>query len=65
MDVILWVLCAAFAVWELFAHFVARNRGAHTLSNRIWALEQRWPPARILVGVACAALFAHLTFQAF
>lgn len=62
-DIPLWLIVATFVGWEVFAHFVARNRGEHTLSNRIWALEKAWWPARVLVGAAVAVLFTHLTFQ--
>lgn len=59
-DLGLWAIIAAFVVWELFAHFVARNRGAHTLSNRVWALEHRYPLARTLVVALVGALGYHL-----
>lgn len=62
-DIPLWIICGAFVVWELFAHFVAKNREEHTLSNRIAALECRFPKTRIAVGLAVAVLFTHLTFQ--
>jgi hypothetical protein len=65
VDTILWVICACFGVWELFAHFVARNRGAHTLSNRIWAMQNRWPRTRWLVRGACVVLLLHLGYQTF
>lgn len=60
-DLPLWLLVAAFTGWELFAHFVARNRGEHTLSNRIWAAESRIPGFRVLVLAACLVLTTHLT----
>lgn len=65
-DLFLWLLCGAFVGWEGFAHYVARNRSAHTLSNRVWALERLigWL-ARVLVGAGTAALFLHLTFHLF
>ena len=63
-DIPLWLIVSAFVGWEVFAHFVARNRGEHTLSNRIWSLERKlgWP-GRTLVATAVAALFTHLVFQ--
>lgn len=60
MDWILWAIVGAFLVWEAYAHFVARNRGAHTLSNRIWALEQRWPKMRVVTVLVLVALVLHL-----
>lgn len=63
MDIILWLLVAAVVVWELFAHFVARNREAHTLSNRIWWMEKRFPKSRGVVVVACLVLLTHLAFH--
>ena len=63
LDLILWGLLVAFAGWEIYARFFARNRGAHTLSNRIWALEQRWPFTRFLVAAGIGALGYHLLFQ--
>lgn len=62
-DLPLWGIVAAFAVWEVFAHFVARNRGEHTLSNRVWALEARYPKTRVLVASLVALLFSHLVLQ--
>lgn len=61
LDVILWAICAAFVAWELFARFVARNRYAHTLSNRIWALEKRHPKTRVATAVVLLVLALHLT----
>lgn len=63
MDWILWVICAAFGGWEAYAHFVARNKGAHTLSNRIWALQRRYPKARVLTAVVLLVLSLHLTVR--
>lgn len=63
MDILLWFLVASFVLWEMFAHFVMRNREAHTLSNRIWWLEKRYPKTRVVVGLACLVLLLHLTFQ--
>lgn len=62
-DLPLWVIVGAFLVWEAFAHFVGRNRSSHTLSNRIWALEQRWPKTRAATAVACLVLALHLTVR--
>lgn len=62
LDIFLWALIALFVVWEAFAHFIAKNREAHTLSNRIWALEKKYPKSRILVVAAIALLFVHLVF---
>ncbi len=61
MDVILWLIVAAFILWELYAHFIGKNKSAHTLSNRIWALEKRWPKTRVLTVLACVLLILHLT----
>ena len=63
MDIPLWVMCGAFTAWEVFAHFVARNKQEHTLSNRIWALEQKYPKSRVAVAGAVFVLFTHLVFQ--
>lgn len=63
-DIPLWAIVGSFVGWELYAHFVAKNKAEHTLSNRIWRLEQKlgWP-GRGLVAAAVAVLFAHLVFQ--
>ena len=61
VDIILWLIVGAFLVWELYAHFIGKNREAHTLSNRIWALEQRYPKTRVLTAVALLVLALHLT----
>ena len=63
MDIILWVIVAAFIIWEFYAHVIAKNRKAHTLSNRIWWLEQRYPKTRALVALACLLLALHLTVR--
>lgn len=60
-DLPLWLIVGAFAGWELYAKAVAKNKGSHTLSNRIWALEKRYPKSRLVVLVACVLLTAHLT----
>lgn len=62
-DLGLWLILAAFVAWEAFAHFVARNRGAHTLSNRVWALERRHPWTRLLVALAMVVATTHLVLQ--
>jgi hypothetical protein len=63
-DIPLWLLVGLFGGWEVFAHFIARNRGEHTLSNRIWALETKLGiPARAGVAASVALLFTHLVFQ--
>lgn len=61
MDNILWAIVAAFVGWEGYAHFVAKNKKAHTLSNRIWALETRYPKTRVLTAVVLVVLSLHLT----
>ena len=61
MDIILWVIVGAFILWELYAHFIARNAGAHTLSNRIQQLEKRYPKTRVLTAVVLLVLALHLT----
>lgn len=63
MDLILWAIVAAFIAWELYAHFVARNRSAHTLSNRIHWLERRHGWTRVPVAIACVLLLTHLVFS--
>jgi len=60
MDYILWALVALFVIWEFYAHFIAHNRKAHTLSNRISALEKRYPKTRVLVAVVLLVLALHL-----
>ena len=60
MDLILWAIVAAFVAWELYAHFVARNKAAHTLSNRIQALEKLYPKTRVLTAVVLLVLALHL-----
>ena len=60
MDLILWGICALFIAWEAFAHFIAKNREAHTLSNRVWALEARYPKTRGVVALIMIALTLHL-----
>lgn len=64
MDIILWAICVLFIGWELFAHFIARNMYAHTLSNRIWWVEKRYPKTRFAVVLACLVLLTHLAFRA-
>jgi hypothetical protein len=64
-DTPLWGIIGAFVAWEAYAHFVARNKASHTLSNRIDTLEQRYPTARVGVAVAILALFAHLVLNLF
>ena len=59
-DIVLWAIVGLFVAWEAFAHFIAKNREAHTLSNRIWALERRWPVTRLVVAAAVALLGTHL-----
>lgn len=61
LDWILWLIVAAFVVWELYAHFVAKNKEAHTLSNRIQALEKKYPKTRVLTAVVILVLALHLT----
>lgn len=63
MDILLWIIVGAFLVWELYAHFIARNRGAHTLSNRIQALEKKYPKVRVLTAVVLLVLALHLTVR--
>ena len=60
MDLILWAIVAVFVAWELYAHFVAKNKSAHTLSNRIRALEKRYPKTRVLTAVVLLVLALHL-----
>jgi hypothetical protein len=62
-DIPLWVICGMFVGWELFAHFVAKNKEEHTLSNRIAALERRFPVFRAITAGVVTLLFFHLTFQ--
>ncbi len=63
LDLILWAIVAAFIVWEFFAHFIAKNKSAHTLSNRIQALEARFPRVRVLTAVVLLVLALHLTVK--
>lgn len=60
-DIPLWLICGSFAAWEIYARFVARNKHAHTLSNRVWALEHEWPWVRAVIAIACLLLALHLT----
>ncbi len=62
-DILLWLLVGLFIVWEFYAHFIGKNKTAHTLSNRIWYLEQKYPKTRVLVAVACLVLCLHLTVR--
>lgn len=63
-DLPLWGLIGSFVVWEVFAHFVARNRGSHTLSNRIWSWETKGGlAARLAVAAAIIVLFTHLVLH--
>jgi hypothetical protein len=57
------VILGAFAAWEAYAHFIARNRGSHTLSNRIWAFEARHRWGRLAVWAAWVVLGTHLILQ--
>jgi hypothetical protein len=64
LDWILWTILAvgggAFIGWESYAHFVAKNQEAHTLSNRILALEKKHWWVRILIPAILIALCVHL-----
>ncbi len=60
LDLVLWAILGLFGAWEIFAHFVARNRGAHTLSNRILALEKAHPKTRVATVLVLVALILHL-----
>jgi hypothetical protein len=62
-DLPLWVMLVAFGVWELYAHFVAGNKASHTLSNRIWALQGRYPWTRWLTWAVLVVLALHLPLQ--
>lgn len=63
MDIILWVICGAFGAWEAYAHFIAKNKSAHTLSNRIWWLQKKYPKTRALTAVVLLTLALHLTVR--
>jgi hypothetical protein len=63
MDTILWAIVGSFVSWELFAHFIGKNKRSHTLSNRIWAWEHNRPYKRAIVGTAMLYLTGHLVFQ--
>jgi hypothetical protein len=56
----LWALFVLFLGWEFGAHFQGARWHEHTLSNRIWELEDRHPWTRTLVGAFCGGLSAHL-----
>jgi len=60
MDWILVAIILAFVAWELYAYFVARNRSAHTLSNRIWWLQKRHPKLRVVTVLVLVVLLLHL-----
>ena len=60
IDIILWLIVGAFVLWEVYAHVIGRNKSAHTLSNRIWWLEQRYPKTRVLTAVVLLVLALHL-----
>ena len=60
MDIILWVIVGSFIVWELYAHFIGKNKSAHTLSNRIWALQKRHPKVRVVTVLVLVVLILHL-----
>lgn len=60
LTLILFVIIAAFIVYELVAHFV-RYRGMLTLSAIVLLAEKRWGmPIRVLVAAAVVALGVHL-----
>ena len=61
-DPILWIIVAAFVVFELVAHFDFHNRnGMETLSHEITSAEARFGwPARVVVAAGCVALGLHL-----
>lgn len=65
VDLGLWLIIAAFVVWELLAHFVYRNRGPHTLSNRLETLGSAHPWFRWTLRLACLVLAVHLTTPLF
>lgn len=62
----LWGIIASFIGWEMWCHFVMKNKGEHTLSNRVWFLEglkKSGLPFQVVVALACATLFTHLVFH--
>lgn len=59
-DLPLWLIVLSFVVWEVYAHFVAKNMGEHTLSNRIKTLEDAHPWTRLVTLVTMVALTIHL-----
>lgn len=66
MDVVLWLIVAAFLSWEGVAHFALHNRSGHTLSNRIWWFEKATGPVGYsLVSLSLVALFLHLVVHLF
>jgi hypothetical protein len=62
-DYPLWGIIASFIGWEVYAHFIGKNKESHTLSNRIWSLETKYPASRVGVFGACVLLLAHLVFH--
>jgi hypothetical protein len=62
-DLPLWMMLGEFIAWEVWCHFFMRNKGEHTLSNRIWLLEKLHPMARIPVAGACILLLMHLLYH--
>jgi hypothetical protein len=61
-DPVLWLIVAAFVIFEIVAHYTFHNSdGMETLSHEIAAFETKYGwPARLLVAAAVVALGVHL-----
>ena len=57
----LWIIIGAFIAWEFYAHYIAHNRGSHTLSYDVGQFEW-WahPTGSIIVAAVCVILLYHL-----
>lgn len=63
-----WLTAALIAVLVVFgigdaAAHLTKYRHGETFSAFIWALEEKVPAVRVLVGGACLTLFTHLVFH--
>jgi hypothetical protein len=66
VNLVLLALIVCFGVWEVLAGFMTRGvfSPMTTVSEYVWALEDYLGlTGRVLVGVACLALFSHLVLR--
>ena len=54
-------LVTVVAWFALEFYFVLNHRAS--ISGRVWALAQRWPPIGMLTGLVVGILLAHFFFS--